>query len=213
MIPPEEQNYIISEVEKNIDYCLKESGFDSSVKEPGHSFGEKIEEILVKKLISINSKKFSIPLKDNRKSKQTRNMEDFIWKPTKDLINIKIGYNKKNGFPNMVSFNRLLDKFHKDEIDSYYILIISILENLKTNLYFFNLYDYLDCVYYNYGTGQVMLDEKKFFKNYSSNKYFNTTKKDVMIKLKELDNEAFEKHITLKRKQHLKRQEIFNDYC
>jgi len=128
-----------------------------------------------------------------------------------------LGYEKGDGQPNMVSFDRLLKKYSTGEIDSYYILIIDvsgkIKNNLTTNFYFFNLYDYLDYVNYNYGTGQVMLKEKQFFSNYDSNKYFNNSKKNIMRQLKEIDEIAFQSHLQLKQKQHQSRQEIFNEYC
>ena len=67
-------------------------------------------------------------------------------------------------------------------------------------------------VNYNYGTGQIMLKEKSFFADYDSNKYFSNTKKDIMIKLSKIANEAFLSHMKLKETQHKKKQEIFNEY-
>ena len=217
MISPQDQNFIISVVEKNIQECLTECDFDPTVKEPGHTYGEKVEEKLVDKLVQKYPEKFSHPEKKKGKGKQTRKMEDMIWIPTSALINIKLGYEKKQGQPNMVSFTRLMEKFHKEEIDSYYIFIIDVIgktkTTLRTSLYFFNLYDYLDYVNYNYGTGQVMLKEKQFLDNYDLNKYFDHTKKDIMLKLEEIDRNAYESHRNLKQKQYEKRREIFNDYC
>jgi len=217
MISPQDQNFIISVVEKNIQECLTECDFDPTVKEPGHTYGEKVEEKLVDKLVQKYPEKFSHPEKKKGKGKQTRKMEDMIWIPTSALINIKLGYEKKQGQPNMVSFTRLMEKFHKEEIDSYYIFIIDVIgktkTTLRTSLYFFNLYDYLDYVNYNYGTGQVMLKEKQFLDNYDLNKYFDYTKKDIMLKLEEIDRNAYESHRNLKQKQYEKRREIFNDYC
>lgn len=217
MISPQDQNFIISVVEKNIQECLTECDFDPTVKEPGHTYGEKVEEKLVDKLVQKYPEKFSHPEKKKGKGKQTRKMEDMIWIPTSALINIKLGYEKKQGQPNMVSFTRLMEKFHKEEIDSYYIFIIDVIgktkTTLRTSLYFFNLYDYLDYVNYNYGTGQVMLKEKQFLDNYDLNKYFDYTKKDIMLKLEEIDRNAYESHRNLKQKQYEKRREIFNGYC
>lgn len=213
MITHEDQKYIISTVESFIESCLEESGFDPSVKEPGHSYGEKVEEILAHKLSSKDSR-FTLPKKVKGKGKQTRQMGDLMWENT--LINIKLGYEKGSGQPNMVSFTRFLEKFHNDEIDSYYILIINVSgktkDTLTTSVYLFNLYDYLDYVHYDYGTGQIMLKEKQFFDAYDSNKYFNNTKQSVMLKLQEIDECAFQSHIALKQKQRNKRLGIFNEY-
>jgi len=217
MISPQDQNFIISVVEKNIQEVLIECDFDPTSKEVGHTYGEKVEEKLVKKLVQKYPEKFSHPEKKNGKGKQTRKMEDMIWIPTSALINIKLGYEKKDGQPNMVSFNRLLKKYHKGEIDSYYIFIINVIgktkTTLKTSLYLFNLLERLGYVNYNYGTGQIMLKEKQFFDDYDSNKYFDYTKKDIMLKLEEIDRNAYESHRNLKQKQYEKRREIFNDYC
>jgi hypothetical protein len=214
MITKENQQHILQKVNEIIYECVQDSGFDPTVKEPGHSYGEKVEEILAEKL-SKDDLRFSLPQKIKGKGKQTRQMGDLIWE-NKDLINIKLGYEKGNGQPNMVSFNRLLEKYYKNEIDSYYILIINVSGKSKKSLVidvcFFNLYDYLDCVHYDYGTGQVMLKEKQFFSSYDSNKYFHNTKKSVMLKLKEINEIAFHSHLNLKQKQYQKRQEIFNEY-
>ena len=116
----------------------------------------------------------------------------------------------------MVSFNRLVKSYHSNKIDSYYILIVDVVgktkDNLITNEYIFNLLDYLDYVNYNYGTGQIMLKEKQFFADYDSNKCFNNSKKDIMIKLSEIDKEAFLSHMKLKETQHNQKQEVFNEY-
>jgi hypothetical protein len=216
MISQQDQKFIISVIESKIEECLIECDFDPTIKEPGHTYGEKVEEKLVEKLVTEYPEKFSFPQKKKGKGKQTRKMEDLIWKPTADYINVKLGYEKGGGQPNMVSFTRLLKNYHSGEIDSYYIFIIDVSgktkESLSTNLYMFNLYDYLDYVNYNYGTGQVMLKEKQFFDDYDSNKYFDNKKADIMLKLKQIDQDAYLSHILLKKDQHEKRQEIFNEY-
>jgi hypothetical protein len=216
MISQQDQKFIISVVESKIQDCLIECDFDPTIKEPGHTYGEKVEEKLVKKLVNQYPEKFSSPKKKKGKGKQTRKMEDLIWNSTRSYINIKLGYEKGNGQPNMVSFTRLLKNYHSCEIDSYYIFIIDVTgktkESLSTSLYMFNLYDYLDYVNYNYGTGQVMLKEKQFFDDYDSNKYFDNKKADIMLKLKQIDQDAYLSHIQLKAEQHKKRQEIFNEY-
>jgi hypothetical protein len=217
MISIQDQKFIKSVVKKYIQECLIECGFDPTIKEPGHTYGENIEEELVNKLVSKYPDKFSPPIKTKGKGKQTRKMEDLIWIPTNDFINIKLGYEKGGGQPNMVSFTRLLEKYHSGEIDSYYIFIIDVSgktkQSLTTKLYLFNLYHYLNYLNYNYGTGQVMLKEKQFFSEYDSNKYVDNTKKNIMLQLKEIENDAFISHQKLKEIQHQKRQEIFNDYC
>jgi len=216
MISQEQRQFILACVEELLPVCLEESGFDPTVKEPGHSYGEKVEEILAEKLVEKYPDKFSLPEKVKGGGKQTRKMEDLIWKPNGDLINIKLGYEKGNGQPNMVSFNRLYKNYCSGLIDSYWIFVIDVSgktkDSLTTKTYLFNLYDYLDYVNYNYGTGQVMLKESHFFANYDPNVIFDNTKKDIVLKLKEIDNNAFISHIKLKEEQHKQRQETFDAY-
>jgi len=217
MLTKSDLEYILLKTKELLPECLTESGFNPTVKEPGHIYGESIEELLAKNLTEKDCK-FLAPIKEKDSGKQTRKMEDLLYVKSsiKYLINIKLGYEKGGGQPNMVSFNRLIKSYHSNEIDSYYILIIDVngktKDNLVTKEYIFNLFDYLDYVNYNYGTGQIMLKEKQFFADYDSNKYFNNTKKDIMIKLSEIDEEAYLSHMKLKKIQHNKKQEIFNEY-
>lgn len=213
MISKSDQDYILSLTKELIFSCLDEAGFDPTVKEPGHSYGEKVEEILVNKLVKKDNR-FVSPPKKKGGGKQTRKMEDFLF--IQDLVNAKLGYEKGKGQPNMVSFNRLVKKYLSGEIDSYYVLIIDVRgktkDNLTTQEYLFDLFDYLDYINYNYGTGQVMLKESQFFDDYDSNKYIHKTKKDVVEKLMEIDKQAFQSHMKLKEKQHKEKQELFNEY-
>jgi hypothetical protein len=217
MISKTDLDYILSKTKELIPECLEECGFDPTVKEPGHTYGEAFEELLMQKLVRQDDQ-FLAPIKKKGSGKQTRKMEDlvFVKNLIKNLINIKFGYEKGKGQPNMVSFNRLINKYHSEEIDSYYILVIATSgktkDSLTTKEYIFNLLDYLDYVNYNYGTGQIMLKEKQFFADYDSNKYFNNDKKNIMIKLSEIDKEAFRSHMKLKETQHNQKQEIFNEY-
>lgn len=216
MISKKNLDFIVKCSENEIFDCLDECHFDPTVKEPGHSYGEKIEEILAEKLSNKYPEKFALPIKNKNKGRQTRKMEDLIWIPSNDLINIKFGYEKGNGQPNMVSFNRLCKNYCDNLIDSYWVILIDVIRNKKKELnkkvYMFNLLDSLDYVNYNYGTGQIMLKENQFFSNYDSNKYFNDTKSNIILKLKNLDNIAFNSHIQLKEKQHKEKQEKFNAY-
>lgn len=213
MISKENQDFITRCVEENITSCLEEVDFDPTVKEPGHTYGEAVEEVLANKLIEISSD-FSLPTKTKNSGRQTRKMEDIRF--MEDLINIKLGYEKGKGQPNMVSFNRLSKNFCNGTIDSYWILVIDVTgktkEELKTKVYFFNLYDHLDYIHYDYGTGQTMLKEKQFFDAYDVNENYSSTKRDIVLKLKEIDEEAFQSHIKLKQKQHEQKQELFSSY-
>ena len=47
MISPNNQTYILTLVKRLLPTILEEVGFDPTVKEVGHSYGEKVEETLV----------------------------------------------------------------------------------------------------------------------------------------------------------------------
>jgi len=196
MILREDQNYILSLTKELLPSVLKEVGFDPTVKEPGHSYGEKVEETLIDKLIE----------RDDRftKPKTKRAMQDFSW--LKDLLNVKFGYDKK-GQPNMVSFNRLSKRYVNEEIDSYWILSIDGKDN---HVCLFNLYEQLDYTNTNLGTGQVMLSETKFYPNFNQDKDYTIARKDVIMKLKKISQDATESHVKLRLEQEKERQEMFN---
>ena len=196
MISREDQQYILSLTKELLPSVLKEVGFDPTVKEPGHSYGEKVEETLIDKLIE----------RDDRftKPKTKRAMQDFSW--LKDLLNVKFGYDKK-GQPNMVSFNRLSKRYVNEEIDSYWILSIDGKDN---HVCLFNLYEQLDYTNTNLGTGQVMLSETKFYPNFNQDKDYTIARKDVIIKLMKISQDATESHVKLRLEQEKERQEMFN---
>ncbi len=196
MILREDQHYILSLTKELLPSVLKEVGFDPTVKEPGHSYGEKVEETLIDKLIAT----------DDRFTKPTtkRAMQDFSW--LKDLLNVKFGYDKK-GQPNMVSFNRLSKRYVNEEIDSYWILSI---DGKNNHVCLFNLYEQLDYTNTNLGTGQVMLSETKFYPNFNQDKDYTVDRKDVIMKLKKISQDATESHVKLRLEQEKERQEMFN---
>jgi hypothetical protein len=197
MISKTNIDFILGLVKKYLPSVLEEVGFDPNVKEPGHTFGERVEEKLVEKLNIYDNQKFTLP-------KSKRSMQDLNF--LKDIINIKFGYDK-NGQPNMVSFNRLSDKFVNDEIDSYYVISIDGKDN---KICMFNLYEHLDYTNTNLGTGQTMLKEKKFFEHFDQEKDYTITKKDVILKLKEISKKSHQSHIELREQQEKERQEKFN---
>ncbi len=196
MITREDQKYILALTKELLPSVMKEIGFDPTLKEVGHSFGEKLEETLVNKLIERDNR-FSSPV-------AKRDMADLYF--NKDLINIKFGY-KKKGQPNMVAFNRLSKRFLNKEIDSYWILSIDGADN---KVCFFNLYEQLDYTNTNLGTGQVMLNESKFYIVFNQDKDYTIGRTDVIMKLKKISRDATESHVKLKLEQEEQRQEMFN---
>ena len=197
MISKTNSDFILGLVKQFLPSVLEEVGFDPNVKEPGHQFGESVEEKLVEKLNIYDKLRFTLP-------KTSRSMQDLNF--VRDLINIKFGYDK-NGQPNMVSFSRLCDKFLSGEIDSYYVISIDGKDN---KICMFNLYEHLDYTNTNLGTGQTMLKEKKFFEYFDQEKDYTITRKDVILKLKDISQKAHESHIELREQQEQNRQKQFD---
>ena len=196
MISPNDQTYILNTVKRLLPQILKEINFDPTVKEVGHTFGEKVEEVLVNKLVELDSR-FTAP--DNKREMQDVSFND-------DLINIKFGFDKK-GQPNMVAFNRLSTRYLKEEIDSYYIISIDGKTNKVT---FFDLYQQLPYTNYNVGTGQVMLKEKSFFQQFDQKKDYSVSKYTIIHTMRQMKVKSHEDHVKLKTQQLKKSLELFD---
>ena len=203
MITSENQTYILTLVKRLLPTILEEVGFDPTVKEVGHSYGEKVEETLVEKLCELDPA-FTAP-------EGKREMQDVSFND--DLINIKFGFDKK-GQPNMVAFNRLSERYLKGEIDSYYIISIDGKDNKVT---FFDLYHHLPFTNYNVGTGQVMLKERPFFETFDQEKDYSISKISIIHTLRQMKVQSHHDHITLKEIQLKKSLELFDNtlkqYC
>ena len=203
MISPNDQTYILNTVKRLLPQILTEINFDPTVKEVGHTFGEKVEEVLVEKLVELDSR-FTAP--DNKREMQDVSFND-------DLINIKFGFDKK-GQPNMVAFNRLSTRYLKNEIDSYYIISI---DGKTNNVTFFDLYQQLPYTNYNVGTGQVMLKEKQFFSQFDQEKDYSISKISIINTLRQMKVQSHNDHVTLKEIQLKKSLELFDNtlkqYC
>ena len=181
MITGEDKVYIMELVEKLTPDILKEISFDPNVKEVGHSFGDRYEDVLVEKLLDIDD--------DFTEPTETRSSDDLKYKG--NYINIKFGY-KKNGQPNICSMKRLFNYLHDDKIDSYFILSV----DADGPVYqFFDVYDYLYYTNFNYGTGQLMLCESKMNKVYKFNDQFSLTKKDKIVVICDMIREKFDRRI------------------
>ena len=217
MISVKNRKFIVDVVNEIIGDCLISCKIDTSRKEVGHSYGEILEEVLVDQLSIKYPKYFKEPEKESGKGKQTRKMEDMIFIQDNEeyLVNIKFGYEKGGGQPNMVSFNRLSKKYAQNIIDSYWILVIDVkgrdAESIEAGVYLFDLYNQLEYTNFNYGTGQVMLKEKEFFTNFDPDDYSVPKRKDVIEKMIIMNEESYIRHIEKKKKQNSKLNRMLAD--
>ena len=216
MLSREDKKYVLSLVKQEHQYVLDRIGFDPTLKEVGHSFGEKYEEEMANRLIEINNR-FALPVKIPGKGKQTRKMEDLTFK--NHFVNIKFGHDKK-GNPNMSTINRLIDRLMSDEyrekrergypkIDSYWIISV---DSNNNHICFFNLYEHLGFTNLNMGPQQLMLKEKVFYKQFNQEKDYTLPEREILLKLVEMREIATEEHIQLRKKQDKSCKERVNAY-
>ncbi len=97
----------------------------------------------------------------------------------------------------------------KEEVDIGESWILSI-DGKNNHVCLFNLYEQLDYTNTNLGTGQVMLSETKFYPNFNQDKDYTVDRKDVIMKLKKISQDATESHVKLRLEQEKERQEMFN---
>ena len=85
-------------------------------------------------------------------------------------VNVKAGEQMKNGQPNLVSMQKLLDYILKRWIDSYYLLIVKfhLGSPIEHKAYLIDLLDWLDFAAFDAGPGQLMLREGDFYEAYES---------------------------------------------
>lgn len=122
-------------------------------------------------------------------------------------VNVKFS-SETNGQPNICSINRMMDALRDGVIDGYYMLKVKYDRTTnKTKVYFVDILDYIDCLTFNGGTGQIMLKEKDFYIDYESDKALNDLS---IIKKRKLIYDMYDKkldeHIKLKTKQRMKRK-------
>ena len=216
MLSRKDQQYVLSLVKREHQYVLDKIGFDPTLKEVGHIFGEKYEEAMANRLIEIDNR-FALPVKIPGKGKQTRKMEDLTFKG--HFVNIKFGHDKK-GNANMCTINRLIDRLMSDEyrdnrergypqIDSYWIISV---DSNNHHICLFNLYEHLGFTNLDMGPQQLMLSEKKFYKQFDQEKDYTLPESQILVKLLDMSKIAIEKHFQLRLKQQESREERVNAY-
>ena len=183
-------------------------------KESGHVMGTIIEDRCG---VFLSENGWDIVKEVNKLGEEkARAHSDFniVIKTNVNRVNVKFS-GEKNGQPNICSIRRVLDSLHKGEIDAYYLLKVK--HNRLTNttqVFFVDVLDYLDCVTYNGGTGQLMLKEKNFYETYGN--VPERTLEEKRIMLFDLYDTKMNEHIILKEKQRIKyreqREEFENRY-
>ena len=175
--------------------------FDNEIiksDEIGHSHGPGIQKAVCSILKNNCSVSFEV---DKKGIKKKRAFSDIVWEnlPT----NIKFGVSV--GSPNLVSMKRMLKKVNENYLDSYYVIFVHYdvsTHQIKTRIV--NILQFTDCLEYNGGPGQIMVQQAKFnieYGNYVSKKRslksYNEIKKDINT----LYVNRMERHIQTKQRQ------------
>lgn len=164
-------------------------------KEIGHTFASILEDLIAD--IMVRDYGCQVP-RDKSGKKLSRALGDLIF-PGGNLINIKSGVDKK-GQPNMCSMTRIMKEFVKNEtIDSYTIIKYKIV-NGEISISVFDMFDVIDYLCWNSGTGQIMLSEEKFYKFHDKNAE-KLTIEEKQDKIISLYKKGADDHINLRIKQ------------
>jgi len=172
-------------------------------KESGHIMGTIIEEMCGDYLkqegftVTYELDSNGVPLK--------RAHSDFLLLSTdlkQNKVNVKFS-SEKPGQPNVCSINRMMDVLRDDTVDGYYLLKVKYnREQKNTKVYFVDILDYIDCITFNGGTGQIMLKEKKFYETYGeSGRQNELNLLEKTKKIYELYDKKMSEHIKRKEKQ------------
>jgi hypothetical protein len=186
-------------------------------KEIGHRIADFVDGEVDSKLFTsfpLDTVKHEV---DRNNEKIPRSMGD-LWFKSNEIfnpINIKTGIVEK-GQPNICSLVRVFEKLVSHQIDSYYLLIIKFQptgNGFIPKVYFFDILDYLDYVQYDSGTGQMMLKEDKFYKEFISYKIPKLTLKEKVDKCFNIINNATDILILHRRQRNEELEIKCNDFA
>lgn len=159
-------------------------------KEKGHSYASQMETTITSILMDYFGAETS--------KKDREHGDCYITSNIRNSINIKYGAIKL-GQPNMCAMNRIVKHFVMGDLDSYYIVKVKLNKD-GYSLKMFDMLDYIDVLSWNSGTGQIMLNEKKFYElEEAPNSSLSI--KEKKIRIKDLYEKGVEEHIALRKKQ------------
>lgn len=157
----------------------------------GKEVGHKLADLVDEKTTALLTVNYLVAHQRNKNGDaRARSMGD-LWLQEKGIyhpVNVKTGVSGSEGQPNLVSLKKILDAVMKQQIDSYYILIVkmAIHSNTKTiapSIYFFDMLDWLDYVTFDAGPGQMMLHAAKFYADFDADARKRLTIKQKLEKL------------------------------
>jgi hypothetical protein len=179
---------------KNFDEEIQKSD------EIGHSHGPGVQKIVGKLLSEHCELDYE---KDKKGNPIKRAFSDNIIKGNPN--NVKFTTKNSSGQPNLVSMNRMIKHVFENHNDTYYVTVVHYDMTTKTvDVKLVNILQFIDCLSYNSGPGQIMIkteifdsEYKKYIKNERPVKdYYQITKELAPLVILER-----EKHIQLRQEQ------------
>lgn len=201
MINTKVANQILRLTRKYWDDAVSQGEFESLAR--GKEIGHRIADFVDERTTELLKERFETKVELNKKGlPRARSMGD-VWLNDQGIyhpINVKAGEAGKNGQPNMVSMNKLLEALLRHEIDSYYLLIVKMhmpgvapaettkdkdldLQRIVPDVYFIDMLEYLDPQFlaFDAGPGQIMLKEKAFYEAFANGEVLPTRSSEEKV--------------------------------
>jgi hypothetical protein len=177
-------------LENNIDHISCDK---TDIKEAGHANAPKVETLVCEVL----EKNFKVAYEtEKNNTKKSRSLSDII---VDDIYcNVKSGVSDGNngGRPNLCSLKRLFRACASKKVEAYIIIWVK-----SGKIRVFDLLSNLKYVVYNDGTGQSMLKETLFLKEFDNIiPYSDESLTSKCEKMREILRDGYEKHRIKKRK-------------
>jgi hypothetical protein len=176
--------------------------------EIGHTHGPKIQ----KEVGILLSKKYNVKYELDKKGKpKKRAFSDNIIE--ENYNNVKFGISV--GGPNLVAMNKMVKNVNDNNLMCYYTTFVHydiIKKTIKVR--FVNILQFTDCLSYNGGPGQIMVQQAKFnseYEKYVISQRPNFDSKKMIKEINLLYVSGMEKHIILKSKQLQKHKEKYSN--
>lgn len=214
MLSNEEKEYVYNTIRKLMPDVLEKIHYVDAGKEVGHKYGDVFEDELKNMLMEYDS--------DFTDATKTRGAADVHYRGA--YIDIKFGLGEigkgKCGRPNCTSVKKL-QTFIKSKrgdctVNTFFDALYIVVYDAKNDtLKMFDVYDYMDYLHCDGGTGQTMLIETEITKNLVEG--VNTPEKTLtheekVIKIANIRLDALERNIKLRQQQRVELIEEMYEY-
>jgi len=192
-------------IEKYLEKRLTESyflDFESEISksdEIGHSHGPGVQKMVGTILSEIHNVEYDTQKHGGRTK---RSFSDNVLEGNPNNVKFTV---MTEGSPNMVSMKRMLKHVEDDGNQTYYTTTVYFdSQTRKVKVKFVNLLQFTNCLRFNSGPGQIMLNQKQFdteYTKYMNGSYTVKTFDQIRESLTNLYIEEAQRHIELRMKQ------------